>query len=53
MGPTSIILGYGAYNGVVAVIANIVVATVLSFVFRTKVEGSISNADFQDARSAA
>ncbi|UDL91183.1 sodium:solute symporter family protein [Mesorhizobium sp. PAMC28654] len=51
--PTSTILGHGAYNGVIAVIANIVVATALSFVFRAKMEGDIRSDDFLDARSAA
>ena len=51
--PTSVIAGYGAYNGIIAVIANIVVATVLSFVLRPKEQGEVAESDFLDAPRSA
>lgn len=50
--PTSVVFGYGAYNGVVSVAANIVVAVVLSLVL-PKTQGEIVPGDFEDAPRAA
>ena len=50
--PTSVVLGYGAYNGIISVVANIVVAAVLSLVFPAKGGENITDADFLDARKA-
>ncbi|MBD3845627.1 sodium:solute symporter family protein [Bosea sp. SSUT16] len=50
--PTSLVLGYGAYNGIVAVVANTVVAAVLSLVLR-RARGKIITGDFADAPRSA
>uniref|UniRef100_A0A9E8CQW9 Sodium:solute symporter family protein n=1 Tax=Bosea sp. NBC_00436 TaxID=2969620 RepID=A0A9E8CQW9_9HYPH len=50
--PTSVIFGSGAYNGIIAVVANIIVAVVLSLVLR-KTPGEIAPADFEDAPRTA
>lgn len=49
--PTSVVFGYGAYNGVVSVAANIVVAVVLSLVL-PRTPGEIMPSDFEDAPRA-
>ena len=46
-------LGFAAYNGLVAVIANMVVATVLSAVWRARGADETEAADYEDARAAA
>ncbi|MDX3808628.1 monocarboxylate uptake permease MctP [Bosea thiooxidans] len=49
--PTSVVFGYGAYNGVVSVAANIAVAVVLSLVL-PKTSGEVVPSDFEDAPHA-
>jgi SSS family solute:Na+ symporter len=46
-------LGFAAYNGLVAVVANIAVATVLSAVWRARGVDETEAADYEDARVAA
>eukprot|EP01037_Dinobryon_pediforme_P022782 gene22782-24038_t len=48
--PTSIIGGVGAYNGIIAVAANIGVSFVLSLVLRPKLAEAIVITDFHDGR---
>lgn len=50
-GPTSVVFGYGAYNSVVSVAANIAVAVVLSLVL-PKTPGEVVPSDFEDAPRA-
>lgn len=50
--PTSVVGGYGAYNGIIALVANVVVALVLSFVFKGR-PSEITEADFRDAPRSA
>ncbi|MDQ0474033.1 monocarboxylate uptake permease MctP [Labrys wisconsinensis] len=51
--PTSVIGGFGAYNGLIALAANVAVATVVSLVARSVARDETAPADFEDARSPA
>jgi len=46
-------LHFAAYNGLTAVIVNIVVATVLSLVIRAKAADETAAADYEDSAVAA
>jgi SSS family solute:Na+ symporter len=53
LGKLDLGLGFAAYNGLVAVIANMVVATALSAVWRARGADETEAADYEDARAAA
>ena len=53
VGHVDLDLHFAAYNGLTAVIVNIVVATVLSLVIRTQAADETAPADYEDSAVAA
>ena len=53
VGPVDLGLHFAAYNGLTAVVVNIVVATVLSLVIRTQAADETTPADYEDSAVAA
>jgi SSS family solute:Na+ symporter len=53
VGPVDLGLHFAAYNGLTAVIVNIVVATVLSLVVRSQAADETAAADYEDSAVAA
>ncbi len=52
IGPVDLGLGFAAYNGLTAVVVNMVVAMLLSLVLRSKAPDETSPSDFLDAEAA-